>query len=248
MSGGHANTIEEVRRDFREHEEWFEPIRGFSECRFCKKWASGPYRERGQAGYVCGNCIAGAEAVEAAQAAAKTGEVIEIPYLKEAKKEVRVTVEVRRNWGDADFEEVSEEKTWKMDNPYGVVQRRSYFVKKSARVTVGITNLENRGLTLQVTHVDENFKCAKMEEVFLACRGVWEYELERTEGEDRESLQVCDSAGGLSLMLSFQEELPAMSKERARVAGSGSGSAAAPIEFEDSDLDVSLRSLRLLGS
>ncbi len=61
--------------------------------------------------------------------------------------------------------------------------------------------------------------------------------------EDRESLQVCDSAGGLALMLSFQEELAAMSKKRK----GGDGSAAAPIRFDDSDLDASLRSLRLLG-
>ncbi len=245
MSGGHAQTIEEVRRDFRDHREWFEMIRGFSACRFCKKWASGPYFQRGQPGYVCVDCMAGPEAVATVVAKKEAkGEVIEIPYLKEAKKEVRVTVEVRTNWDEEDFEEVSEEKTWKMENPYGVVQRRSYFVKKSARVTVRLTNLESRGVTLQVVHVDENFKHEKMEEVFLTCRGVYEYKLERREGEDRESLQVFDSAGGLSLMLSFQEELAAVSKKQ-KV---GDGSAAAPIRFDDSDLDVSLRSLSLLGS
>ena len=142
--------------------------------------------------------------------------------------------------------QVSEEKTWKMENPYRAVARRNYFVKKSACVTVGITNLESRGLTLQVTHVDENFKFKKMEEVFLTCRGLYKYELERFEGEDRETLQVCDSAGGLSLMLSFQEELAAMSKKRKVEVGDGS--AAAPIRFvEDADLDKALRSLRLLG-
>jgi len=83
-----------------------------------------------------------------------------------------------------------------------------------------------------------------MEEVFLTCRGVYEYKLERREGEDRESLQVFDSAGGLSLMLSFQEELAAMSKKR--MVEVADGSAAAPIRF-DADLDKALRSLRLLG-
>jgi hypothetical protein len=248
-SGGAARTIEAVRREFREHEEWFEKIRGYSECMFCRKWASGPYFQRGQRGYVCVDCMAEPEVLAAAVAKKAAeggkGEEIEIPYLKEAKKKVNVTVEVRDNWDEEDFEEVSEEKTWKMENPYRAAARRNYFVKKSARVTVGITNLESRGLTLQVTHVDENFKFKKMEEVFLTCRGLYKYELERFEGEDRETLQVCDSAGGLSLMLSFQEELAAMSKKR-KVAV-GDGSAAAPIVFEDADLDQALRSLWLLG-
>jgi hypothetical protein len=161
------------------------------------------------------------------------------------KKKVRVTVEVRRNRDDEDFEEVSEEKTWKMGNPWQPVQRRSYFVRTSAYVTVRITNLESRELTLQVTHVDENFRHAKMEEETLKPNGVYETSLTRVDGEDRESLQVCDSGGNLALMLSFQEELAAMSKKRKVKVGDGS--AAAPMVFEDADLDKALRSLRLLG-
>jgi hypothetical protein len=175
------------------------------------------------------------------------GEEIEIPYLGGAeKKKVRVTVEVRRNRDDEDFEEVGEAETWKMGNPWQPVPRRSYFVKKNAHVTVRMTNLENRALTLQVTHVDESFKHAKMEEVLVASRGVYEYKLDRSEGEDRESLQVCDSAGGLSLMLSVQEELAAMEKKRKKRAR-GEGSVESPIRFEDADLDQALRRLRLLG-
>ncbi len=113
-------------------------------------------------------------------------------------------------------------------------------------VTVGITNLESRGLTLQVTHVDESFKHAEMEEVTLKPNGVYEYPLMRVEGEDRESLKVCDSGGNLALMLSFQEELAAMEKKRKKRAR-GEGSVESPIRFGDADLDASLRSLRLLG-
>jgi hypothetical protein len=133
-----------------------------------------------------------------------------------------------------------------MGNPWQPVPRRSYFVKKNAHVTVRITNLEIRGLTLQVAHVDENFKHANMEQVLLTCRGVYELKLDRSEGEDRESLKVCDSGGNLALMLSVQEELAAMEKKRKKRAR-GEGSAASPVRFDDSDLDASLRSLRLLG-
>ena len=101
---------------------------------------------------------------------------------------------------------------------------------------------------MQVTHVDESFKHAEMEEETLKPNGVYEYPLMRVEGEDRESLKVCDSGGNLVLMLSFQEELAAMAMSRKRKLGDGDGSKKEPIRFEDSDLDVSLRSLSLLRS
>ena len=240
MSAGHVKTIEEVRRDFRENEDSFLQIRGFSTCRFCKKRVAGVYAQQGQPGYVCDNCITG---VAEAQALAIPGEIIHIPYLQEAdKKKVKVTVQVRRNRDDVDFEHVSESNTWTMGNPYNPVQRRSYFLKKSVNVTVGVQNLEGQALILQVTHVDENFKHAEMEEVSLKPNGVYEHGLVRSDGEDRESLKICDRAGNLSLMLSFQEELPVISKKRSR----RDGSAADPIEF-DSDVGASLRSLYSLG-
>jgi hypothetical protein len=85
-----------------------------------------------------------------------------------------------------------------------------------------------------------------MEEETLQPNGVYEYPLTRVDGEDRESLKVCDSGGNLALMLSFQEELAALRKKR--TVAVGDGSAAAPIVFADADLDQALRRLRLLGA
>ncbi len=201
----------------------------------------------------CDECLtgqsaeAGAQAPAAGACAAVSGEIIQIPYLTvqdKDKKSVKVTVEVRRNHDDDDFELVHESKIWKMGNPYIRVQRRSYFVKKNKHVTIGIQNLESAALILKILHVDENLHPGDMKTVTLQPHDVYKFMLDRADGEDRESLKIFDTSDQLSLMLSVQEELPDMSRKRVR----GDGSADNPIELgHESELDMSLRTLSLLG-
>ena len=245
-----SKTLEEVRREYRDNKDSWETNRGFSRCMFCNSYSSGQWIIPGlYSKAICDKCLTGqsAQAPPRAQAPAVSGETMQIPYLTvkdEDKKNVNVTVEVRMNRDDVDFQLVHESNTWKMENYYKPVQRRSYFVKKSARVTIGIQNLEPAALILKILYVDENLDPGAMQTVTLQPNGVHKIQLDRSDGEDRESLKICDSSGKLSLMLSVQEELPSMSRKRSL----GEGSAAAPIRFDDdSALDMSLRSLRLMG-
>lgn len=243
MSAGRAKTLEEWRHEYRDNKALWGRNRGWSRCMFCNSYTCGQWCIPGVDKTICDACLTGEIVQDRAQpqAVAVPGEIIDIPYARTTKK-VKVTVQVHTNWGDGDdFDLVHESNIWKTDGDHAL-PRRSYFVKQCAHVTIGIRNVEAEALTLQITHVDENLDPGDMKTVIIEPRGVFEFSLERAHGEDRECLKICDIAGKLSLMLSFQEELPVMSRKRSRVGGS-----AGEVVDPTNELDMHLRSLCLLG-
>ncbi len=246
---GHQKTIEEVRRDYQENEQNFSQIRGGDRCRFCGKYGYGFYTDMQTKPIelICDACLNGAGAqaqggVPGAQAQGGVqanegdeGEILDVPIKKETKK-VRVTVQVRRNPDDDDFHHVHEDKIQKMQNEYRSVQRRNYFVRRSAHLTVGIQNLESTPLILQIQHVDENLDPGEMKTVTIQPNAVYELLMRRSVGEDRESWKIFDSSGALAMLLSFQEELPSRKRP---LPGASADTVI--------DLRASLQSLYVLG-
>jgi hypothetical protein len=145
-------------------------------------------------------------------------------------------VHVRRNHDDDDFELVHESNIQKMENEYRTVQRRNYFVKRSAHLTVGIKNLESTALILHTQDVDENLDPGERKTATIQPNAVYELLMERSDGEDRESWKIFDSSGALALLLSFQEELPSRKRP---LPGASADTAI--------DLRASLQSLYVLG-